>query len=583
MTMRLDIVTNDAGELVRREHARELGAGVVVALYRLARQAQIHDLGEPGVRPPARADPSNHRRVLPPRRDEREHPLRATRRSSSRASCSRDRDGTTKSAAELARDPRVVRRLRALDRARRDAARAARFRGGDQRGDARRERARHSALRRRRSACAPSATPRACAASRWSGSRSSSAIVRNYATAVVVLRGFFDDLAASKYVLPRRIKRIAQNLVNLSAGDTPAFLGVTEVRNANHDAAGRAVNAAILAVAIAREVTGDRATLAQIAMAAMMHDVGRPARARARDGRRAAHLSARRASLGGCGGQAPGRDGRSAHGARPRQRAVDQADGDRVRGALAPSRVVARPRLSRRARARRSTRASSRSRVATTTSSRPSPGSLRRRRTMAIAALANELTDSADRTVLRMLVAALGLFPVGTVVQLSSDEVGEVVPTNRAAVAGRPMRPRVDGSRWRRPGGPRRCRPRASGRVAAHRAGDEHRGVEEGARWRPAARVPRDPSTPSRSAVVPTEPRVPVAAPVASPPARTASLPPRRSSFADPDGAAAAAVEVAARRVPQRLLRPVAPRRYAPRTSRRPARPRRPSRKRWDG
>jgi hypothetical protein len=44
MTMRLDIVTNDAGELVRREHARELGAGVVVAIYRLAKLAQVHDL-----------------------------------------------------------------------------------------------------------------------------------------------------------------------------------------------------------------------------------------------------------------------------------------------------------------------------------------------------------------------------------------------------------------------------------------------------------------------------------------------------------------------------------------------------------
>ena len=45
MTMRLDIVTNDAGELVRREHARELGAGVVVAIYRLGKLAQMHDLG----------------------------------------------------------------------------------------------------------------------------------------------------------------------------------------------------------------------------------------------------------------------------------------------------------------------------------------------------------------------------------------------------------------------------------------------------------------------------------------------------------------------------------------------------------
>jgi hypothetical protein len=44
MTMRLDIVTNDAGELVRREHARDLGAGVVVAIYRLAKLAMMHDL-----------------------------------------------------------------------------------------------------------------------------------------------------------------------------------------------------------------------------------------------------------------------------------------------------------------------------------------------------------------------------------------------------------------------------------------------------------------------------------------------------------------------------------------------------------
>src|SRR5260221_12014892 len=42
---RLDIVSNDAGELVRREHARDLGASVVVAIYRLTKLAQLHDLG----------------------------------------------------------------------------------------------------------------------------------------------------------------------------------------------------------------------------------------------------------------------------------------------------------------------------------------------------------------------------------------------------------------------------------------------------------------------------------------------------------------------------------------------------------
>ena len=44
MTMRLDIVTNDAGELVRLEHARDLGSATVQAVYRLVKLAQIHEL-----------------------------------------------------------------------------------------------------------------------------------------------------------------------------------------------------------------------------------------------------------------------------------------------------------------------------------------------------------------------------------------------------------------------------------------------------------------------------------------------------------------------------------------------------------
>ncbi|NVL67707.1 hypothetical protein, partial [Escherichia coli] len=41
-------------------------------------------------------------------------------------------------------------------------------------------------------------------------------IVRMYASAVVIMRRFFEDLQASRYILPRRIKRIAQSLVDLS-------------------------------------------------------------------------------------------------------------------------------------------------------------------------------------------------------------------------------------------------------------------------------------------------------------------------------------------------------------------------------
>jgi hypothetical protein len=45
----------------------------------------------------------------------------------------------------------------------------------------------------------------------------------------------------------------------------------------------------------------------------------------------------------------------------------------------------------------------------------------------AIATISDEMTDEADRTVLRLLVATLNLLPVGTVVQLTTNEVGELI------------------------------------------------------------------------------------------------------------------------------------------------------------
>jgi HD-GYP domain-containing protein (c-di-GMP phosphodiesterase class II) len=98
-------------------------------------------------------------------------------------------------------------------------------------------------------------------------------IFRTYASAIVVMRGLFDNVAQGRYELPHQAKRLAQRLVALSEGDTPAFLGVTAMRSANHDAAGRAVNTSILAVAMGRQLTEDNAVLSRLAMAALLHDV----------------------------------------------------------------------------------------------------------------------------------------------------------------------------------------------------------------------------------------------------------------------------------------------------------------------
>src|SRR6185436_4146932 len=100
-------------------------------------------------------------------------------------------------------------------------------------------------------------------------------VARTYASAVVIMRRFFEELRRGKYDLPQRVKRVAQRLVDLSTGETPAFLGVTAAKNANHDEAGRAVNTAILSLAMTRQITGDMVQLSRVAMAALLFDCAR--------------------------------------------------------------------------------------------------------------------------------------------------------------------------------------------------------------------------------------------------------------------------------------------------------------------
>jgi hypothetical protein len=99
--------------------------------------------------------------------------------------------------------------------------------------------------------------------------------LRLYASALVVMRRFFDGIAAGTPVLPHRVKRIAQAFITLAeSGDSAGLLGLTTLANAHRDDAGRAVQSAILAIAVGRQITADRVTLARLAMAALLADVG---------------------------------------------------------------------------------------------------------------------------------------------------------------------------------------------------------------------------------------------------------------------------------------------------------------------
>jgi len=423
MTMRLDIVTNDAGEGVRREHARELGAGVVIAVYRLAKLAQVHDLTNQAF---VRQLEQTHQIIgdYCLRSGSNVSVLFAHKAVFVAGQLLKGSRFTYDAASELGE---LFERIGGSELSiQRDLTREELLAFSEQ----------ISRVYRGLSYIPPTPKIRLRPvndAARLRGLElevltEDQRIIRMYASAVVIMRRFYEDLQASRYILPRRIKRIAQSLVDLGGGSNPAFLGVTEVRNANFDEAGRAVNTAILAVSMAREVTHDRAILSQIAMAAMMHDVARP----------------RAMALSQAGGPTmPGMAG-------PSTLSEDQED-RLAAGSAAVLTALGRvnePSITRTVLAfealwiRRQTwlgpvywgaRSATLHARLIAVSRRyndlltPEPGLLPKTPDYAVAALSEELTDPHDRTVLRMLVSALGLLPMGTVVQLTTGEVAEVV------------------------------------------------------------------------------------------------------------------------------------------------------------
>jgi HD-GYP domain-containing protein (c-di-GMP phosphodiesterase class II) len=431
VTTGLDIVTRDAGEQVRTARARDTGEEALVALYRLAQMVRMHDIENQAF---ARALEQTHRAVvyycLHAGTDlvilfaERVVLIGGQLLQGSR--------GAYEAAAELGdhfmwcggaeltvqRDV-LPKDLKAFAESLGMALRTKK--GQDFRSPTNKIRLRP---------VAESVRVRGLTLERL---KFEQRLVRTYASAVVVMRRFFEALGAGRAVLPRRLKRIAQNLVDLSEGKAPAFLGVTEVRNANHDDAGRAVNTAILAVAAARELTSDRSQLSQIAMAALMHDVGRP----------------RAAALLPKGGAIASRLSEHDEDRLPPGTAVVLTALGRLNEPTIARTVITFESLWLKRQA--SLGPLFDGELAPTLQARmiavarryndlltPEPGLPPPLPDFAVAKLASELTDETDRTVLRMLVSALGLVPRGTMVKLATGETAEVLPSTGERPAGRP-------------------------------------------------------------------------------------------------------------------------------------------------
>jgi len=423
MTMRLDIVSNDAGELVRLEHARDMGAANVQAVYRLLKLVQIHDMSNQAF---LRQLEQTHQAVVDYglRSGAHFNVLFASKAVFVGGQLLKGSRATYEAATELGdilewcggSDLTIQKDVHQKEVQLFAEAVGAALRGA--KGGAA-YKAPSPKIRLR--PVTDAARFRGLEVEQLSFEQK---VVRTYASAVVIMRRFFADLQASRYVLPRRIKRVAQSLVDLSDGSTPAFLGVTDVRNQNFDDAGRAVNTAILAVSMARELTTDRILLAQIAMAAMMHDVGRP----------------RAAALGEGGPRMPGA-----------VRLSEDAEDKLAAGTAAVLTALGRvnePTITRTVvafealwlrRERFLGPLYAGGRLPTVHAKilqisrryndlvTPEPGMAEPEPDFAVATLAAELPDDADRTVLRLLVATLNLLPMGTMVALTTNEVAEII------------------------------------------------------------------------------------------------------------------------------------------------------------
>lgn len=246
-------------------------------------------------------------------------------------------------------------------------------------------------------------------------------IARTYGEAIVAVRRLFDELLAGRYVLPPRIKRIAQSLVDLAVGQNPFFVGVSETPHPTSDEALRAVHAAILSAAMAREIGADRAKSVDIVMAALLHDVAVP------------RIRARAVEQTGRTGEAPEADAELPAGTAATMAGFSglfeesmvrgvvafESQWSRFTGPLGPLYHGARPPTLQ---ARIVAIAHEWSRL------RLSP--LRERpksADQAVAALIEDLRDPSDLAVARLLFSTLRFYPAGTVVELDTREIAEVV------------------------------------------------------------------------------------------------------------------------------------------------------------
>lgn len=98
---------------------------------------------------------------------------------------------------------------------------------------------------------------------------------RTYAVSVVILRSQYASLTDGDYSLPQRVRRVAQKLTAQVEEDAISMVALAAAPHPDRDPAWLAVSSTIIALAMAQLLSTDRLVLGNLAMAGLLADAGR--------------------------------------------------------------------------------------------------------------------------------------------------------------------------------------------------------------------------------------------------------------------------------------------------------------------
>jgi hypothetical protein len=245
---------------------------------------------------------------------------------------------------------------------------------------------------------------------------------RTYAAALMIIKSFYSELKERNYEPRQGVKRVAQKLVSQSELEGRLLLSIAAVPSVDADRSQSLLSTAIVAHAMACQLTNDRTLLSAIVTTALLYDVGRPRMLRAdapsrqlTEDEEALQTASSVVAVTALGKLHP-----------PNLiRAVLLYETHALKNNLVLYRGKRTPLLA--SRILLLARAFVELRTPTATAQALSLDD-------AVQVLDAQASDNTGRALVKLLVGALGLFPAGTMVELSTGEMGVVLATPRLPV-----------------------------------------------------------------------------------------------------------------------------------------------------